>query len=772
MAGELHRKELSVCEKDEKAPPRFWADPLWRRWISFALASVFLAGAAGLPRLEFNDQYRNMFESDSPEYAAYLKYSREFGSGDNRWIVLVESNDLPLISPSLIPILRDLDFDLRMEEVAESVISIFDARSREVVDGYFPPLIPSDDSNPSRFRVADSEARIHPLVGDILISEDGRAALWIVSQGDEDLPVVELQTVLSSLNRIVEEYSGREGLRLRITGLPAMRCEVIRLLHRQNSIFYPLVALVGLVVSWLLLRNVPAVFLTVAAPLAGSVLALGIMGWLGIPLNAINNILAPLIMVIGFADSVHLVFQFGRLKSSGMSRVEAAWGSLKRVGPACLITSVTTAVALLSLQFTETTILRQFGWTAALAVLVMFLSVVLLTPLFSASLMGDRVEIMGGPRTSGDPIFWEKLGGLLARRCGAVFLLFLVGLGVSLCLAVGLRPDYRYSEYLPQSNPVASALEDVDTRFSGSSFLSLVIERETLDGDLAEALPMISKIEEILRSESELGSPRSLKTILEAFPVAGSDLEEKVSNFLIELPEEALSGMVGSSGRGIRVAVPVPELGAGEMKEILLRLEKGLEVLREAHPYTKFYLSGLPVLSAEASSNMIFELAASLLAASLVIFVFIGLFVRSPALGIATLLPNLLPLAATAAILFLFGHPLQYTSVLVFTICLGIAVDDSIHFLVSYRRLRNRSGARSDDAIVGAMSEVGPAISATSVILVAGLAVLIFSEVPTTRLFGQLACLAIFWAWIADLSFLPASLSFGRKIHDRLRSST
>ena len=91
---------------------------------------------------------------------------------------------------------------------------------------------------------------------------------------------------------------------------------------------------------------------------------------------------------------------------------------------------------------------------------------------------------------------------------------------------------------------------------------------------------------------------------------------------------------------------------------------------------------------------------------------------------------------------------------------------------MSYRRLRNRSGVRSDDAIVGALSEVGPAISATSVILVAGLAVLIFSEVPTTRLFGQLACLAIFWAWIADLSFLPASLSFGRKIHDRLRSST
>lgn len=374
-----------------------------------------------------------------------------------------------------------------------------------------------------------------------------------------------------------------------------------------------------------------------------------------------------------------------------------------------------------------------------------------------------------GQENSGDTVFWKRLGESISRRSGAIFLLYLIALVASLFLASGLRPDYRYSEYLPEGNPVVSALNDVDAQFAGSSFLSVVIEREEGFGHPAESLPILSELDELLRSDFEFGSLRSLHTLLESFPVEGADPEKKLNQILAEFPEEALSGIIGASGKRIRLSIPIPELWSGETKEIIERLDEALDGLRDAHPKTQFYIVGFPVLSAESSSSMISELAASLVIASLVIFLLIGLFFRSAGLGIATLLPNVLPLAFTAAVLFLFGYPLQYTSVLVFTICLGIAVDDSIHFLVSYRRLCKKSRSSDDSTIIGAMAEVGPAISATSLILISGLVVLIFSQVPPTRLFGQLACLAILWALIADLSFLPASLSFGRKIRDRIR---
>lgn len=159
----------------------------------------------------------------------------------------------------------------------------------------------------------------------------------------------------------------------------------------------------------------------------------------------------------------------------------------------------------------------------------------------------------------------------------------------------------------------------------------------------------------------------------------------------------------------------------------------------------------------------LFGLGLSLFAAGLIILLIIVFALRSPVLGLFSVLPNVFPLAATAALLVIVGMPIQYTSVMLFTICLGIAVDDTIHFLVRYRKLRS-AGVASDPAVRQTLREVGAVLVTTTLIMVGSFLVLQESELPMIRLFGVICALALAWAVIGDLIFLPAVLAWwGRR---------
>ena len=154
---------------------------------------------------------------------------------------------------------------------------------------------------------------------------------------------------------------------------------------------------------------------------------------------------------------------------------------------------------------------------------------------------------------------------------------------------------------------------------------------------------------------------------------------------------------------------------------------------------------------------MIGTLARSLALAAVLIFVVIMVMLRSVRLGLVSLLPNAFPLVATAALLVWVGQPLQYASVVVFSIALGIAVDDTIHLLNSFQRAR-RMGHDPTTALRYSLTLTGRAVIATTMLLVAGFGTLVLSGLPGTRLFGGLTCAALLFALVGDLVLLPAML--------------
>ena len=207
----------------------------------------------------------------------------------------------------------------------------------------------------------------------------------------------------------------------------------------------------------------------------------------------------------------------------------------------------------------------------------------------------------------------------------------------------------------------------------------------------------------------------------------------------------------------------LPNLDANDSVPLLESLDGQLTDIRSQHPDIKFTVTGLSALAALQSSSMIHQLNRGLLFAIVVVILLIGVAFRSVAIATLSIVPNLFPIVAAGSVIYFTGGGLEYASVISLTVAFGIAVDDTIRFLNRLRFETTRSSSL-DEAVHRTITRIGPVLVLTSVVLVVGLSVTIFSDLPAMRTFGQLFMSALAAALVGDVLILPAIVLLLRKL--------
>jgi len=742
----------------------------FRRRLAAALVVLICVAGSGFLRLEFDDNHRKFFRGQSDAYEQLEKLAAAFPLDENDFIILLESDDL--FGQQQVDALRRLDSALREEDRVLSVYSIFDARSEKLLAGLPLPLMPKEGASEERLQRAREQALAHPLIGGLMLSKDARVMVMVVTQEGDELAVREIEPLYSDLReRIDHELDGTE-IDSWITGIPSLRVEIIRAMQRDNLRFSVIGGATAMLISLLLFRNLAAMVIASIAPLVGMILSIGMLGLVGVPMNVVNHVLPSLVMVIAFADSVHIMAYFRMRRGSGAGRLEAVMASVREVGPACFLTSITTAVAFASLAMAEAEVIRNFGIACAAATLLNFVVVITVVPLLSATVLGDWSGTLAGGedgvRQRGVHKILDPIGNLVTSWPRSMALLGLSAMVFCLILSLKLYPDFRYRENLPEDNEAYRALEIADESLGGAIPLRILVESGGGESMTSTAgVAALSEVEAMLAEQQGVASTLSVLDVLRSLDGDPDDLDSKplpevADRYLPLVPDGAKSRLLGMEGKAALVSANVRDDGAAALEPIFISVSEKLKDIEARHPGFEMRLTGVTYVSAHISLAMISELALGLFAASGIILLIIIFALRSPVLGIFSILPNVFPLAATGALLVLAGMPIQYTSVMSFTICLGIAVDDTIHFLVRYRKLRD-SGIESDPAVRQSIREVGSVLITTTLIMVGSFLVLQVSELPMIRLFGLMCALALAWAVIGDLLFLPAILAWWGK---------
>ena len=671
-----------------------------------------------------------------------------FGPPDRDCIVRAAARSGDIFDAESLTALEDLAGRLRGIEGVDDVRSIFDIR-RQGTAGVVLPVIPrtSDPLDAESLARAKARASGHPLVAGHLLSADASSSLLLVQlSATADRPPAS-SAVVARIEAVLAESAPAEGpLALELTGLPALREQATRALRHDMLMFNSIGLVLAVMLSAVVARSLRSTVVASLPPFIGAIWALGTLGLLGAPVNILTSVVPSLALVVGTCDSIHFIEDMRRSARRGLDPLAASSGAIRRIGMACGLTSIVTAIGFASLAVARIEAVRTFGIAAAIGALASFMAVTLLTPLIASTRFCSGLRLGRSSPLAGRVA--NVLAALSVRHARP-----LVVLACSLTAALafvgsGLDADTRIIDSLPSGAPASQALARVDAEFGGVMGVDVVVEWPAdVDWRDPAVLDALALAEAAVGREAGISRTISLSTVAAGMP-------PRVRR---RLDVDSVSDLVSPESRMALVRARVADLGSRRLEEIYDRVDASLARLEQDRPGWRFRLAGMSVVSARNIRQLVRDLGSSLVVEVLVIGCILAVAFRSPLAGIVSMLPNIFPLVVIAALLVITGRSLDPATVIVFNVCLGLAVDDTVHVLSALTRNR-KEGVSIGSAVRRAVSEMGNAVVIGGVVLTVGFAAVTASSVPSLAGFGVLACAAVASATVAELLFLPALL--------------
>ncbi|MCG8091621.1 MAG: efflux RND transporter permease subunit [Candidatus Thiodiazotropha endolucinida] len=723
------------------------------RLLLAGLMLVTLMMLLGMAKLQFNDDYKSLFKTDREEYQELESFLNRFPADDQELVILFRADRI-LAEPTIFQ-LQEVVEKIEGTPAIESLFSIFSIPEPNSSIRRIDPLLSVESME------EDLEASLlaiggHPMVRNKLLSEDGRLTIAVAILEEGYVGLDQISEIIERIHTITDQVGDGAGLEVFVTGNAAIRVALKSQSTRDQILLNSIGGLLAFSITLFLFRSFKLSLIITAGPLIGVIWTLGCMGFMGSKLNVINQMISPLVMVIGFTDAIHLMFAIQRRRIQGLSRVSASIAAIKDVGMACMLTSITTAIGFAVLILTDSTVIQELALHASIGVLLTFVAVVIFIPA-SAALLEDDV-ILNSSRLDirlTDNRILKKVLVVIGENAVAVVSVGVVLTALAVYQAQQLTTDFKFRENLPQSHEVSEAMRLADRHLNGIQPLNIVIQAN--NGGVLEstqAVELITRVQVDLIEQFGLTNSISVVDLLRVLPGGSDDLSQQFSR-LVYLPSKLVNRFYHEQSGEAVILVRLPDNGANMQLETITQLEELLSQLSEESDRFSLRLQGISLAAAKGSVDMIQDLLVSILSAVVIIFLVLSLFLKSIKLGLISFLPNILPLATVAALLVVNDQPLQYATIMVFTICLGIIVDDGIHMIVRYQKefhkVRNVT-----IAVHRTLQAIAPVLLVTTLILLAGFVSMLTSSTEVIVRMGYLSCVALIMALLADLVLLPS----------------
>ncbi|MFN3171668.1 MAG: efflux RND transporter permease subunit [Hyphomicrobiales bacterium] len=731
---------------------------------------LFVSACAlfGATQLQVNDGMQTAFAGDTPAYQNFLDHQQRFTTSESDIVILFSGPEA--LQPSDLSAIRDFVFDASLATHVDSVFSLFSLRTPPDENNRTAALFPNDLQAIDDLPTLLAGAREHALGGARLLSENFRYTMVIVSLLQEHSELEPARETLAELDGYLDVLRGSSRLSAESTGLIPIRQSVIDG-QIQDLLILNLIGIVlGSLLCLVALRSLPLALLT-GLPAANALFwVLGAMGLLGLEINLLTNVVPVLILVLALADSLHLTLDLQRHLRSGKTAKQAVSLAMRRVAPACALTSFTTAIAFAALCISDSQLVRSLGWAGGMGTLVSLCSVLLIHPL--AFLIAMRVphleKALRASRPSEGAIFsGSTLYGFAFRFPRLVAM----GSLALLALAVGTfafaKTEYSFLENLSKSDPAMIALGEVGDHLTATATIDIPITLPVGGLSNPHSLSVIKTAAQIAQTTLPDASVTSFDDLVRWI----GDRDEisgffRAGSLFDDLSASQQQRLISKDRSTALVRVFLPDRGARETQSTLASLQNAFA----ADPETRDAVqapTGLLAMSSEISLTMIRHLNVSFSIAVLAAGLFVALWYRSLGYGVLALVPNVLPIACVGAWLTISGNGLQFSSAIALTIAFGIAVDDTIHVLNRMRLTAPTDSPFDLDAIRKAYAEISPALVTTTLVLGFGMLGTQFANIPTIKYFGALTIVVFALALLSVLVALPGLMVIASKMLKR-----
>jgi len=739
---------------------------------SKAYWALFIAGFISLtliflqPVPRFNYDFEQFFPSDDPGLAFYRDYSEKFGN-DNDYLLIALQNPAGAISDPLfleqafqvqtqIQALAQVDTVVSILNLQKPIIGLFGMRSVKILnweDSLSSQNIPNTlDAYRSR-----------------LVSKDGKSLLLLI-QNEQKISKEEGDLLYTEIKKVFEKNRLQP---VATAGKIQVQGDFVNLMQDEFGLFLGLSFLLMIGILGLIFRSWWGVLLPVFVLGVGVVWAIGWMLVLGKPLDIMSVMQPTILLIVGMSAIIHFLSHLNKKMREGVPKDLAIKSVFDELWLAVFLTFLTTAFGFLSLYFTSIPALRDFGFKTGLGVLIMFGAVIMILPglLFLTPILR--------PKTESRLVSQEFLGALLLfvfKRSKWIVVSFVGITLIAVFLAFQLKINGFLLDNLPTDHPIQQDFTFFDRQFGGSNPFEISIKTGSKASSLLdyEVLLELQKLEnevERIFGTAQILSPVTWVKLLnqglnqgneKAFKFPSLGQYNRMKRLLSGSSNKFTANYMTPDQKEGRLSARATDLGSDLMEK--KRIELDVYVQKNINPLLlNVKWTGTAYLIDRGHASVSEQMAKGLIVAFILVGMIAGFLFRSWKISIIMLIPNLIPLIWMLGLMYILGIDFKLTTAILFTVAFGIAVDDSIHFMTRLR-MELLKGKNLVYAIKRTFYEAGAAIILTSVILVSGFGLLIFSQFGVTHFTGVLIAFSLIFALLADLLLLPILILSLRKI--------
>ncbi len=768
-------------------------------WAVIVLMLGVVAGLGShLPKTTFDTSTEGFFREGDPVRTVYDDFRRRFGQDTMILVAVAPKGDV--FELENLERLRALHEDIESEvPLLVEVTSLWNARETRGVEDELQvgDFLEAWPEGPAEAQRARRRALANPIYANQLLSPDARFTTIVIETeaysrlGEaedelggfddvepaapaEDTPFLtgeENTLIVESLIEVLDRHRSSD-FELHLSGSPVFLVEFQKAMQRDMARFASLAVLMIAVCLGALFRRAAAVILPLVTVLLSLASTLGLMAWSGTPLTLPTQILPSFLLAVGIGGSVHILAIFYQARRRGDSREDAIAFALGHSGLAVVMTSITTAGGLLSFVAAELRPIGHFGVFGPVGVMMALLFTVVLLPALIAVFPTRQQRPGVGV---GSPALSQKLllraGDFATRRAGLVagcWALLLVTAAVG---ATRVRMTHDPVSWWPQGHPMRAAQELVNDEFAGSMFIELLVETGQENGmhepELLRAIGALQTHAEAMRSgDLYVGKTLSLVDVVkeihqalnenrpEARVVPGDRQLVAQELLLFENSgSDDLEDFVDPLFQTGRVTFKLPFLDAIRYPPLLDRLRAGAAELLGSE--VGFQLTGMGTLITHTIYAVMHTLVRSYALALLLVMPLLVLLIGNLRLGLTAIIPNLTPIVMALGLMGWAGIGLDTFTLLIGCIAIGLAVDDTIHFMHNFRRYFARCGD-VQRAVRQTLETTGQALLFTSVVLSLGFLLYTLAEMQVLLHFGFLTAFTIIVAFLADVLLAPA----------------
>lgn len=635
----------------------------------------------------------------------------------------------------------------------------------------FQPIISSSDVSPEDAALLDKVVSLSRAVDGRLVSHDRTVASLVVTLAPTITKNDALAVVVKDFEEVIREFEvSHPGEQVSLGGLPYIRTSIVRTMGADQKVLLPASIIVSLLILLLAFRWLPALFLPTVAVAVSAVSLVGGMALFGVKLNILNNIIPTLVVIIGISNSIHIINRYRDNIGKGLEKHAAAADAMATMVLACFLTSVTTAVGFASLGVSQTTILRSFGLTAAVGVMIAYVAAVTFVP--AALSMVKPIKVAADAnRATGFDNAMGSMSRVLMKQRWTVLLLSVAMIALALVFGFRTKIDSAVLDQVSPKDEVYRTTRLIEQKLGGIRPLEIYIRGEepwsvvapdTVAG-LHEIVDYAAAQEGVLTTLGYFDLVGQVQVMLsgdlDAAATAMDDPEQVrgLVSLLAQNPQNPLAGWLLHEGKTARIQVMVEDMGALKTNELLDRLEARIAERFADTPGLSVRLTGDAYIGSRGLDAVISDLISSLATAVVIIFILMTLLFRSVRAGLISIPPALMPLAFTLFWMWARGIPLNTATAIIFSIAIGMTIDGCIHIIARFRE-EYVGDKPLEEAIVDAVRGTGKAIVFTCLALIVGFAVMLVSNFVPVRRFGELVAFTILIMLIATIGLLPALL--------------